>query len=61
VQRQVGAQLRQRLVGRNGQVGEHDGTGAVLLEEILEPVALGGGVLGVGAHVQVESTAVTQE
>ena len=61
VQRQVGAQLRQRLVGLDGQVGEHDGARAVLLQEILESVTLGGGVLGVGAHVQVEAPAVTQE
>jgi len=43
------------------QVGEYDGTRAVLLEKVLQAVALGCCVLGVGAHVQVEASAVTKE
>ena len=35
--------------------------GAILLEQVLQAVALGGRVLGVCAHVQVEAPAVAQE
>ena len=58
MQAQVGAQLAQCLVGLDGQVGEHLGSRAILLEQVLQAVAFGGCVLRVCTHVQVEASAI---
>ena len=48
-------------VGPGGQVGHGDLAGAVLGEQVGQAVALGGGELGVGAHVQVEASTPASE
>ena len=58
---QVATELGQGLVSLDGQICKHHRAGTILLEEVLEAVALGGCVLGMRAHVQVQAPAVTQE
>ena len=53
-----GCQVR---IGLLDEIGHDELTGAVLSEHVLEAVALGGGELGVGAHVQVKASAPASE
>ena len=55
------ARCGQAGVGLLGEIGHDELTGAVLCEHVLKAVALGGGELGVGAHVQVEASAPASE
>ena len=47
--------------GARGHVGQDRPAGLVLGDEVAHAHALGGGVLGVGADVEVEAPAVGQE
>ena len=55
------ALIGQSLLGIDQQVLEHALAGAVVGDQLDEAVALGGGVLGVAAHVEVEPRAVAEE
>ena len=55
------ALVGQPLLGVDQQVLEHPLAGAVVGDQLDEVVALGGGVLGVAAHVEVQPRAVAQE
>ncbi len=55
------ALVAQPLLGVDQQVFEHAFARAVMGDQLHQAVALGGGVLGVAAHVQVQPRAVTQE
>ena len=48
-------------VGLLGQVGHDQLTGAVLGEQVLKTIALGGGELRMGAHIQVETSTAAGE
>ena len=55
------ALLPQALLGRGQQLLEDALAGLVVDDEVADGVALGGGVLGVGADVEVQAGAVGQE
>src|SRR5262249_48663603 len=55
------ALVGQPLLGIDQQVLEHPLAGAVVGDQLGEVVALGGGVLGVAAHIEIQPRAVAQE
>ena len=55
------ALVGQPLLGVDQQVLEHPLAGPVMGDQLHQVVALGGGVLGVAAHIEVQPRAVAQE
>src|SRR4029077_17566670 len=55
------ALVGQPLLGVDQQVFEHPLAGTVVGDQLGEVVALGGGVLGVAAHIEIQPRAVAQE